>query len=46
MTFCKVWPAAREALTMLEMFVPASIRIIVGIVRGAGDAAARGVCQA
>lgn len=43
--FCAVWPEAREGLAALELLVPASIRIIISIVRSAGDAAAAGVCR-
>jgi len=43
--FCAVWPAAREGLGALELMVPASLRLIIGIVRGAGDAAAGTVCK-
>ena len=44
--FCAIWPEAREGLAALELLVPASIRIIISIVRSAGDAAAAGVCKA
>lgn len=42
--FCGAWPAARDGLAMLETLVPASVRMVIGIVRRAGDAIAGATC--
>lgn len=44
-SFCKVWPAAREGLTALSAITPASVRMLIAIVTSAGDAAAAAFCR-
>lgn len=44
--FCRLWPAAREALGALRGIAPATVRILIGIVVAAGDAAASQTCGA
>lgn len=36
-TFATAWPAAREALLLLATLVPASVRMIIGMVTSVGD---------
>ncbi len=36
-TFAGAWPAAREALLLLATLVPASVRMIIGMVTSVGD---------
>lgn len=36
-TFASAWPAAREALLLLATLVPASVRMIIGMVTNVGD---------
>lgn len=42
--FCQLWPAAREGLAALRSFAPATVRVIIGVVLAAGDAASGQVC--
>lgn len=43
--FCKVWPEAKQALTLLQAIIKNPIaKAAIGIVIGAGDAVAKTVC--
>lgn len=42
--FCQLWPAAREGLAALRTIAPATVRVIIGVVLAAGDAASGQVC--
>lgn len=42
--FCQSWPMVRDGLLSLEALVPASVRLIIGIVTRAGDAVAAAAC--
>lgn len=45
LSFCKVWPAAREGLAALSAITPVSVRMIIALVTSAGDAAAANFCR-
>jgi hypothetical protein len=44
--FCKNWPAVRTALQGLNAFAPGGVKIFIGLVIAAGDAASGALCKA